>query len=167
MTNVTDLATAAIALVALGVSLHELRASREERRIAVRPHISFRREASSEKRTFRIVMKNAGLGPAELTAFMFSVSGTQHRIARGEDFSLLLKATGINECKIDYAAYVTLGDFIPVDYELRVVDLSAISLYPEAGDLFDTNFSNLNVHVMYRSLYGEEFSASADVIAST
>lgn len=69
MSDVIDLCTGAIALVALGVSLHEVRQANKMHRLSVQPHLTFSRVSGD--RSLEITLRNTGLGPARILYFCF------------------------------------------------------------------------------------------------
>ena len=95
MSDVTDFASAAIALTALVVSVVELRRAARDRRLSARPHLNFLRESSAAERTFRLVMRNHGLGPAKVTGFSFVARGTPRLVADESDIPVFLSAAGL------------------------------------------------------------------------
>ncbi|AXK71230.1 hypothetical protein DWG18_02295 [Lysobacter sp. TY2-98] len=164
MSDAIDAAALIIALSSFGLSVTQARGAARDRRMSVRPHLAFKRNSSPSG--IRITLFNNGLGPAEILNLSYSVNGRVQQFEQESDIAPLLKASGINGCKIGTFVRMTPGDFFAPGSELVLVELTEVEPY-EGHDLYGTAYGALNVHVKYRSLYGEEFYSSAHVNAGS
>jgi len=164
MIDFINAAAVVIALSAFGLSVVQARGVARDRRIAVRPQLTFRR--NSGLKSFRLTLLNTGLGPAEIMSLSYSVNGEIQPFEKETDIAPMLKGCGVNGCKIETFVQMTPGDYLPAGGEMVLVELNDVE--PFAGvDLYRTAYGRLNVHITYRSVYGDEFHSSAHVNRSS
>lgn len=83
-------AGAVIASMALFVAAWEAYSSRRHNRLSVRPELMQHSEASVDDRLFRLIVTNAGLGPARILSFGFAYQKKSFKITIPQDVCAFL-----------------------------------------------------------------------------
>lgn len=159
MSDTADYATVAIASAAWLTSMYQLIQAANDRRIAVRPHITLTREEGGG--SFAIYMENMGLGPAEIVSYTWMASGKPYSKVNREEMAQMLRSVGIRSASIDTFGRWTKGDLFGVGQHYTPILISSYELAPGYEHVVEDNFSALDLVVRYKSLYGQEFIATA------
>lgn len=152
--DIPAIASGAIALCALGTSLYQAHLSRKHNKLSVLPHMAV--HCIEDEDTYRITLRNDGLGPATITKFNILCKKNNTPI-EGEADSLIVNAIGkVPHCQpLEIEAFST-PFVIPSNKEVILVTIK-----------FDANeIANIDKHieellelqVTYQSIYKENFS---------
>ena len=154
---IVALSAVLVGVCALAVSIYQSMLMREQQQVSVWPHIEigreYRREAG-DKRVFKLVVENTGIGPARLQTMRLTLDGKYQ-----PDWATTIKALGLSEDNIQSRASLAGRVLLPGN------SIPAVTINDDPGKSTlesDTSGATprLDVEICYCSIYDRCYRVS-------
>lgn len=170
----------AVACLSLGLTLYQTSATRRHNRLLVRPHLVFDSQLDSTEReghhTYRLCVKNVGLGPAIFQRFSISLDDSgnldPHTVFE-EWVKLVNKATPAQGRAICKAGFLYRDHALDKNNEVTLLEVGipADNLsFMQAREAAKLLVKKINATIEYRCHYGNRFKIAKqfhdEVVAS-
>ncbi|QSX75737.1 hypothetical protein HIV01_004220 [Lysobacter arenosi] len=139
-----------------------IKADDRSRRLAVRPKLSFYREASGPTQTVLLKMKSSGLGPAVISEYILLFDGKPLACRDEEDAQLVSNALGVELIRPYLLGYISPGSCLAVGDELPIVRFTVKQASGKSVDVH-AMAKRFDVVVKHRSFYGDELFTDTSV----
>lgn len=146
-------ASGVVALAALGLALLEGRANRRHNRLSVAPRLRLDFEARPETRSVKIVLVNAGLGPAIFDAFEPMLDGQPAAVLGLSTLADVAGRAGVRG-KLRYST-VLEGEILTHGGSLELFSVAPGAFEEHPDQDYGAPFRRIGVRVRYHSMYGE------------
>jgi hypothetical protein len=154
------MASAVVAICALGISFWQGYVSRDHNKRSVFPLINIEMD-SRDKQEFELTATNVGLGPANITALTMEYNAEKFEFPAIDDFRKLVKAMGVvlkdNPCS---ANIPPKGRGVGVQQSFSVLKFDGVGTKPEIHSAIIKVLPPLRVTIQYESVYGNAYVSS-------
>jgi hypothetical protein len=154
----TLVATAVIALAALGLAIYEGRELRQHNRLSVRPLFTESIRISPAHERMCLLLENHGLGPAIIKEWKLIVDGKSCKelgILRWEQLTAHLDLQELGE-SISYGHFDP-GSILAAGVSEELVGVKSAGYSKEKAERFRRTLARLTIVAVYESMYKESF----------
>ncbi len=150
-----SLASAAVALAALGLTVWEAKANRRHNRLSVAPRLRLDFAVHPENEDVSISLVNAGLGPAIIDSMelMLDRQPTTKELATLSDVA---RAAGVRGT-LRFATVLS-GEVLNNGARLELISMDRSVFQSRPDQNYETPFRRIGVRVHYRSMYDQAFT---------
>ncbi|CAI8821864.1 hypothetical protein EMIT0P100_10685 [Pseudomonas sp. IT-P100] len=153
--DVPAIASVFIALLALFVTLYQSHLSRKHNRLSVKPHLAIHSEEDDD--TFKIIIKNDGLGPA--TIDMFNIFANSVLVDGAGEKLLMTAFENLTRCTVIAIEAINTPFVLPTNQQIQLVTLKFDKNLNSIEDYLE---ENLRLEIKYKSIYEETFILDSD-----
>lgn len=161
---ITALATIVVGWKALSVSKRTMELTYDHNKRSVRPRLGFHTVATLDGNDIRlrISVQNSGIGPANVTRFVFIFNGEEHAEQEPEQLrdmlSMALSKDLPNHSFIN-AGVLTVDDALVPNEDHCVIEITFSNTALTAKELILKLKACFGMRLEYESIYNEKFSA--------
>lgn len=157
-----DPGSAAIAALALFVSVHSAWETRQHSRLSVRPRLTTftskdaKRYGDEVVTSVAVLLSNSGLGPAVIKDYQFLLDGEAIKIDNTAELVERLQ----RELRVDVPGGSTTITNLRKGHAVRAGEDVTVAIFAVRNppESFDQDFKRLQIRVTYESMYGEQWT---------
>lgn len=154
------LASIAIALSALVVTIWQGILMRRHNRLSLRPHLAFKQTMSEANPQFVLELLNNGVGPAIIKRFQVLLDEKREEHFEAQGWMALLDLVGLKGKAI--CGVIEADEFLAAGQALQIVKYESLPSPVGTRELREA-LRRIEIHVEYQSVYGDRYSTHFDV----
>jgi hypothetical protein len=153
--TIANIATAVIALCALGLTWWQAAVSRNHNRLSVRPHLTLWRHLDNDNHRYQIDLLNNGIGPAVINSFSVMVDGVEIDGKASEKIEKAVKMLFPN-CLYRLESGYVGKNYIMSEKESRVIGLLDFFGKQLTPQIVHDALNRVDLKIEYESIYGDK-----------
>jgi len=164
---VAAIASAVIALSALGLTVWQAVTARRHNRLSVTPHLTTWSHLDRGNNLYQIDLLNNGIGPALIKHFLIQVDGKSISGEASEPIEKALKILFPQYLYQSYQSYVTNGYMMSEKEARPLVRVQFCGERLPTSEEVDHAIKRVRLVIKYESIYGESDCLDTDTLRST